>query len=88
MRVHRYVPPNHWDERFGGHEPTPDHQWFIDVTGDEYLELAGQLKGMSWTGSVKWYPEYFPGQHLTDTSLRMQIAASCDRDATLIKLLL
>jgi len=65
---------------------SPDHHWFIDCDSHRYLELVEWLRAMTWHGFVRWFPEYFPGEHLTDTKLVIQIVASDDRDATLIKL--
>jgi hypothetical protein len=86
MKVRTYHPPNQYNEKMAGYESLPDHQWFIDVDGDEYLELVKWLKGMAWKGKVTWFPRYFPGNTFQQVNLEMQIIASDDRDATLIKL--
>lgn len=79
-----YIAPD-GPSKFKVGEPS-DHCWFIDVDNQEYLELVKWLKGIKWQGVVAWYPHYFPGAALCDTKLQMQITASDDRDATLIKL--
>jgi len=62
------------------------HHWFIDVSGEEYLELIKRLKDIKWNKQVRWYPNYYPGDKITNTALEAHIIALDDRDATLIKM--